>query len=429
MNKKLQYIVIAAALGLVGLVVLQINWINHAAQLREDHFDHTVNMAVCSAVDKISKDKMACQALGVARNAPSNEFRARIENVKENTCVDSLLEHELRYYKIDLDYEYTLTWFSKKKEKSIFQLAGFSGEPYKLSLCRIPQASGLELLVTFPGKGRYIYAQMGMMLFSSVALIILLSGCFVASFLMILKQKKIHSMTTEFITNMTHEFKTPLATIALASSMLRKGKVADNAQKAQKYANVIHEEQRKLREHVEQVLSMAKLERGEFKLQKTFVCMHSIIEKAIASVEMQVQNKDGEILYTKCGQEAQASVDALHLTNAIANLLDNANKYTPETPRIVVSSKVEDNCLLISVEDNGIGMSKDKQKMVFDKFYRVPTGNVHDVKGFGLGLAYVKMIVERHNGFVHVKSELGKGSVFTISIPLEEMPMPEAQAA
>lgn len=162
---------------------------------------------------------------------------------------------------------------------------------------------------------------------------------------------------------------------------------------------------------------MAKLEKGEFKLKKHNSCVHGVVQKAIETIDMQVRNRDGAINYDLTAVQAETEIDELHMTNVISNLLDNANKYSPETPEITVRTRNENNGIIISVEDKGIGMGKDKQKAVFDKFYRVPTGNVHDVKGFGLGLAYVKMIVDRHKGKVSVKSEPGKGSTFEVFLP------------
>lgn len=419
MSKKLQYITGVSALALIGLVVMQITWVNHAATLREAQFDHRVSMALRSAIDKISEDKCACNALGKVRNSPKDEFRMKVAYAKQNTNIDSLLNHELKYHKVNIDYEYDIQWFNTKdQKKNFFSFSLLDSKPFKQSLCRISQASGLELVINFPDKSRSIYAKMGLMLTSSVILILLISASFVMTILTIMRQKRIHEMTTEFITNMTHEFKTPLATISLASNMLRKGKVANNPAKATKYADVIHEENQKLREHVEQVLSMAKLERGEFKLKKCKSCVHDVVQKAIETVNMQVKNRDGAISYDLVALKAETELDELHMTNVISNLLDNANKYSPETPEITVRTRNENNGIVISVEDKGIGMSKDKQKAVFDKFYRVPTGNVHDVKGFGLGLAYVKMIVDRHEGKVSVKSEPGKGSTFEVYLPL-----------
>lgn len=425
MSKKLQYLIGLSALALIGLVILQINWVNHAAKLREAQFDHRVSSAVRTAIDKISQDKHACNALGEARMCAISDLPLKVENIKNNTCFDSLLNHELKYHKVNIDFEYDIQWFNTKEKKGLFSLAFFETKPFKQSLCRISQASGLELVVRFPDKNRFIYAKMSLMLISSVILILLVTTSFVMTILTIMRQKRIHEMTTEFITNMTHEFKTPLATISLASNMLRKGKVANNPAKATKYADVIHEENQKLREHVEQVLSMAKLEKGEFKLKKHNSCVHNVVQKAIETVDMQVRNRDGAINYDLSAAKAETELDELHMTNVISNLLDNANKYSPERPEITVRTRNENNGIIISVEDKGIGMSKDKQKAVFDKFYRVPTGNVHDVKGFGLGLAYVKMIVDRHDGKVSVKSEPGKGSTFEVFLPLNQ---PQAAA-
>ncbi|MEO1655803.1 MAG: HAMP domain-containing sensor histidine kinase, partial [Bacteroidota bacterium] len=242
--------------------------------------------------------------------------------------------------------------------------------------------------------------------------------CFILTIHTIWKQKKLSEMTTDFINNMTHELKTPISTISLASNMLRKDRVLENKDKIVHYSGVIHDENDKLQNQVEQVLRLARIERGEYRLNIEKINLHEAVNEAIGSIELQVKSRNGQI---KCYLEAikhEILADMTHLTNVVSNLLDNANKYSPENPDITVKTYNREDGVVISVEDKGIGMSKDKQKYIFNKFYRVPTGNIHDVKGFGLGLAYVKMMVDAHKGHIHLKSEPGKGSKFDIFLPL-----------
>jgi two-component system phosphate regulon sensor histidine kinase PhoR len=224
-------------------------------------------------------------------------------------------------------------------------------------------------------------------------------------------------MKTDFVNNMTHELKTPISTISLASEMLRDPKVTGDSQRIQKYAGVIHDENKRLGSQVEKVLQMAVIDRGEHKLKLSYLNLHDLIHRAVDKMALQVEEHKGILKTDFAARFPEAQVDESHFTNIVINLLDNAIKYSNEIPDITVSTRDQDGGVLISVADKGIGISKDAQKRVFEKFYRVPTGNVHNVKGFGLGLSYVKAMVEAHAGTVKLKSELNKGTTFEVFIP------------
>ena len=225
-------------------------------------------------------------------------------------------------------------------------------------------------------------------------------------------------MKTDFINNMTHEFKTPISTIALACEALKDKDIQKSESIYNSYIGVINEENSRLGVMAEQILQTAVIEKGQLKLKKEVVDMHLIIEQAINSKKISAMEKGGEIEMQLKANDSQLQGDPTHLTNIIVNLLDNALKYTLNVPKIVVNTINTKDSLLIRIQDNGIGISKSNQKKIFDKLYRVPTGNLHDFKGFGLGLNYVKATVELHNGTVTVDSEPGKGSTFTIQLPI-----------
>lgn len=273
------------------------------------------------------------------------------------------------------------------------------------------------LLVQFPSKRNYIMKSLGVMSFSSIGLILLISLCFAYTIHIIVRQKKLSDMKTDFVNNMTHELKTPISTISLASEMLKDSKVAADADRLQKYAGVIHEENKRLGSHVEKVLQMAVIDRGEHKLKLVFANLHDLIQKAINKMALQLEERNGILRTDFAAQWHEAQVDETHFTNILTNLLDNAMKYSSGNPDITVSTRDERGGVLISVADKGIGMNRENQKRVFEKFYRVPTGNVHNVKGFGLGLSYVKAMVDAHGGNVSLRSEPGKGTTFEIFIP------------
>jgi two-component system phosphate regulon sensor histidine kinase PhoR len=216
---------------------------------------------------------------------------------------------------------------------------------------------------------------------------------------------------------MTHEFKTPISTISLAAEMLNDSSVSKTPEKQQRFVKMITDENKRLSILVESILQTAILDKGEFKLKISQIDIHEIINQAIQNTQLLIDQRGGAITKQLHATKSNVVADKLHLTNIIFNLIDNAVKYTKETPNIVISTRDAENGIEITIKDNGIGISKDNLRKIFDKFFRVPTGNVHNVKGFGLGLSYVKAVVEKHNGTIHVESEIGKGSTFKILMP------------
>ena len=227
-------------------------------------------------------------------------------------------------------------------------------------------------------------------------------------------------MKTDFINNMTHEFKTPIATISLAADSIQSPMISGNKDKVNRFAGIIKQENKRMLEQVEKVLQMAKFDRENLNLKLTQVDIHNLITLAVNNVSLQVGLKEGTVNSELNASKHIIEADENHISNIIHNLLDNANKYTPIKPDIKVITKDKAEGIEIIVKDNGIGLSKEARKHIFEKFYRVHTGNLHDVKGFGLGLSYVKALVTAHSGSVSVKSELGKGSSFIINFPYKQ---------
>jgi len=224
-------------------------------------------------------------------------------------------------------------------------------------------------------------------------------------------------MKNDFISNMTHEFKTPISTISLACEVLNDKSVQKSPERVDSFIKMIGDENKRLSVLVENILQTAILDKGELKLQIQDINIHTIIENVMVNIKLQVENKEGEIKTDLSAKNPVVKADRLHITNIIFNLVDNALKYSNGKPKINISTKNNNYGILIVVEDNGIGISKENQKHIFDTMYRVSTGNVHNVKGFGLGLSYVKTVVEKHNGIINVDSTIGKGSTFTIYLP------------
>ena len=281
------------------------------------------------------------------------------------------------------------------------------------------EGSPAALKVQFPNKGSWLWRSLLPMLFSTIAFTGLILFCFSYTISVIFRQKKISEMKTDFINNMTHEFKTPIATISLASDSITSPMVISDQFKIKRFAGIIKQENKRMLSQVEKVLQMALIDKQDFQLKLSDVNMHEIIAQAIENANLQVQKRGGYVSKDLQANKPLIKGDVTHLSNVIHNLLDNANKYSPESPEISVETRNVKEGIQVIVTDKGIGMSKEARKQIFDKFYRVSTGNLHDVKGFGLGLSYVKAITDAHNGAIDVKSEVGKGSSFILYFPFK----------
>ncbi|MDX5443135.1 MAG: HAMP domain-containing histidine kinase [Hymenobacteraceae bacterium] len=273
------------------------------------------------------------------------------------------------------------------------------------------------LLLQFPEKQQYVLGSMWLMLFSSALFTLIILFTFGLTLFFIRRQKKISDIKTDFINNMTHEFKTPIATISLATDAIQSPKVMQDQTRIGYYTGIIKEENKRMLSQVEYVLQMALLDRKELQVNLEPIHLDHLILNTLNKIKLQVEQRNGKLIFNSETEHLQVLADKLQLENMFLNLLDNANKYSPENPEIKVSTGIRNGIITVAVADNGIGMAPDVQKYIFDKFYRVPTGNLHNVKGFGLGLSYVKEVIERHRGHIQVKSTPGKGSTFSITLP------------
>ncbi|MFN0729146.1 sensor histidine kinase [Polaribacter gochangensis] len=278
--------------------------------------------------------------------------------------------------------------------------------------------SKFKLYVTFPNQQEHILGDISNILLLSVFFIFIIIVAFSSSLYQIIKQKKISEIKSDFINNMTHEFKTPIATINLALDAIRNPKIINDNEKVNRYVKMIREENKRMHAQVENVLRISKLEKNQIDINKSAIDMHDIVEEAISHVRLLVNDQKGNITTNLHALQSEVLGNDLHLTNVVVNILENALKYSHEEPNIEVFTESTSKFFILKIKDDGIGMSKNAQKYVFDKFYREHKGNIHNVKGHGLGLAYVKEIVENHQGTVFVDSEKGKGSTFTVKLPL-----------
>ncbi|MCA5004239.1 sensor histidine kinase [Sphingobacterium bovistauri] len=277
-----------------------------------------------------------------------------------------------------------------------------------------------RLSIYFPNKKNIIVKNISYLLLPTIALFALLVGCFAYTLSIIFRQKKISEMKTDFINNMTHEFKTPVATIMIASESLRDPEIAADDKRVNKLANIIYDENVRLGNHIERVLNIAKLEKEDLKIEKTDIQLNTIVEDVLDSMQLQINKANGKLTKELFAREDVVIGDELHLSNVMFNLVDNAIKYSLNAPDITVKTYNSSNKIIISVSDKGMGMTKEQSEKIFEQFYRIPTGNVHNVKGFGLGLSYVHDIVKRFDGNITVKSEKDKGTTFEVILPLKK---------
>ncbi|MFK7782724.1 sensor histidine kinase [Psychroserpens sp.] len=333
--------------------------------------------------------------------------------------VSYLLEKQLDYNGINTNFEFAIydRDLSTKVQSGNFDLNPDStiGVPVFLDNNK---ESDYKLYVDFPQRGKFLLSSILGMIVLSILFTSIIIIAYTSAIYQLIKQRQISQIKTDFINNMTHEFKTPIATINLALDSIKNPKIIGDQEKVMRYLKMIKDENKRMHAQVENVLRISKLEKNELNISKERVKLHDLLEDAVTHIELIVEDKKG---YVKTHLEAEKSsvlANDTHFTNVIVNILDNAVKYSDDAPKIDVYTENVGNSILLKIADQGNGMSKQVQKKVFEKFYREHTGNVHNVKGHGLGLAYVKRIVDDHQGHISVESEKGKGSVFTIKLPL-----------
>lgn len=332
--------------------------------------------------------------------------------------LDSLIQKELHDKGVSLDYSFGIqnspkSWIYTsspeiKDQKKVFEADLFPNDLH-------PSKNVLKIY--FPDSAAFIWQTMGLSLAGSGLLLLVMIGCFYFAVLTILRQKKLATVKNDFINNMTHEFKTPITSISLATQLLQEELKPGKNESMLRYLGIIKEENTRLGQQVERVLQTAQMEREEITLKRKSVDLSALIHHVAEINGPLLDSVNGSLTLHLGDLPASISLDEVHISNVLNNLLDNAVKYSPSNPQVEIEARPQDQGILIAVKDHGMGMPKEALNNIFDAFYRVPTGNVHNVKGFGLGLSYVRKIVEAHEGKVTVKSKLGEGSTFEIYLP------------
>ncbi|WP_231374008.1 sensor histidine kinase [Aureivirga marina] len=342
-----------------------------------------------------------------------------IQNRVSNDELKKAIEKELKQRGISTDFKYGVynNHFATPIRSGYFNKD--DGQTYKVPMFEDKEGfSEYQLYVSFPKQKRYILSTIFKMLILSVFFIIIIILAFGSAIYQMIKQKRMSEMKTDFINNMTHEFKTPIATINLALDAIKNPKIINDEEKVSRYINMIRQENKRMHSQVENVLRISRLEKNQLDIAKENIDIKTLMDEAIEHVDLIVKSRNGYIKKHYSASNTHFLGNQFHITNVLVNMLDNAIKYSEEAPKVDVYIENTAKNILIKIQDHGMGMSKTVQKNVFKKFYREQRGNIHNVKGHGLGLSYVKKIVEEHQGVVYVESEKGKGSTFYIKLPL-----------
>jgi two-component system phosphate regulon sensor histidine kinase PhoR len=417
-NSTIRFVVILAALSIVGITITQIYWVKRAFDLKEAEFERTVNTALYNVANQIFDiNKTPSPANNPVKQLSTNYFVVMVNSEIDASLLEYLLRNEFEKRGIIADFEYGV--YDCSSERMVYgNYVPLKTSKEKITAKILPKwgNQGYYFGVQFPNRAAHIINQMGIWSFSSIVLLTVITF-FAYTLFVILKQKRLSEVQKDFINNMTHEFKTPIATIAVSAEVLKDASIVHQPERLKNYAEIIEKENIRLKQQVERVLQMARLDKEDIGLKKERLDIHQLIQDSIRHNAMALKERKGIVASELNARRFMLDVDRFHFTSVFNNMIDNAIKYCKEIPFVTIKTFDRPGGCIIEVTDNGIGISQEHQRRVFQKFYRVPTGNVHDVKGFGLGLSYSKTVVEAHGGQISLESELGRGCTFQIYIP------------
>ena len=405
-KSKVPAILVASVLAVLGLVVFQWAWMRHSRALAEEIFNQRASMALCSSIEKYSEacakssDGQACCAI----KHPGTDSLSVSSDLASDSNFQANLRQALDFYQINLDYQLSLT-----DQKLTCQ------GPFHCTIS-LPTADGASTYVNlaFPEKKAFVLSKMNFMVAATVLILLFIAGVLLMANWALMKQKRLLQTNMDFFNNMAHEFRTPLTNIGLATNLLSK---KHEGLKDNSMLEVIRRENAKLLDQVERVLHLASIENGDYALQKERLPLRPLLQSVQDDMAIQIRESQAVVQMEAIPDHLEVQGDRLHLGNVFRNLLDNALKYSGDHPTIRISAQENQKGVVVSVQDNGMGIPACQSGLIFEKFQRVGQGNLHEQKGFGLGLAYVKSMVELHQGSVRVASELNQGSRFEVFLP------------
>lgn len=429
-QKKIYLVIALTIVSLIGILLVQYFWIDAALETEKEQFDREIATVTQKLENNLRSDsELQNRIINFADSSTStheSDIKEELRNKLQNE-IDEVFNAEFT----NLDYEFGLVQhsdFHKCCQRGVSKekvLLSSMEENNRISIlktdyrsCPCIFAGNAHINLHFPNKDYFVASQIGGMLALSVICILIVVGCFSYTILTIRKQKKLADMKNDFINNMTHEFKTPIFSISLASKALGKSKQLQKSEKLNSFLNLIHDESKRLKEQVDKVLQMTLADSNYSKINKEKINLHKLIKNEADKFKLILSEKNGTINLDLQADKHMIHADKTHLTNIIQNLIDNAIKYSKQQPDITIFTENKDEGVSFSITDNGIGMDSETKQHVFEKFYRATqSGDIHNVKGFGLGLSYVKNIVKAHQGRIQIDSKINKGSTFTIFLP------------
>ncbi len=404
------FLAISTFVALIVLMFIQVNWLFNAARFEEQIFNQTVENALIEARGEIGNRVPVCSNMKNYLCGQPCQAMAKKKTVAE---IDSIINSKLKKYHIELGYEFEITDSAYEQKDSKL----FGSKCYLQSLNGLLEKDGIQIKLEFPARKQFLLAQMKGSFLLAIFSVLFVMVSFIVTFRMFKRERQTVRQTSDFINNMVHEFQTPLSNIRLAASLIRKKEAVLNDEKVVEYTSVILKENQKLENHVANILKVSC--RGENDCALEQVDIHQIISETGNEFKTRLDAQNGRIDYNLDAKYHTLKIAPDHVVLIFSNLIDNAVKYSSLAPQITISTVNRKNTIEITVKDNGIGIDTKDLPMIFDKYYRVSTGNVHNVKGFGLGLTYVKKLIEQYKGKIEVLSSKNSGTLFTITLPLE----------
>jgi two-component system phosphate regulon sensor histidine kinase PhoR len=420
-------ILFVSSFALLGLVFTQTFWIREEILLGRQQFDHRADNVLIDVVEEL-QDFSAHAARFPQRSAPyslSANPRDILDAIDTN-LLEVLFKKYTDYHRLDQDYYYAIVRSSD--DSALYRSPGFPAGsnlpvPYKACLSGVWKEAYYHLALYFPHKNKAVFVEQGIWLGLTFLFLIIITLGVAIIIITYLRQKKLTEMKNDFINNITHEFKTPISTIALATEVLMKADPKSLPERAKRYSKIIYDENERMRQHVERVLEVAQQDFREITLNPVEVNVHKVLQSVVPLLCMEKSENEVRVTNQFGAANPVIFADQMYITGIITNITENAIKYSNGNPELTIITADHHEGILLSFIDRGIGMSRESQKHIFEKFYRVPTGNVHNVKGFGLGLYYAKTMVEAHGGSITVSSELNKGSRFDVYLPRNIQPV------
>jgi two-component system phosphate regulon sensor histidine kinase PhoR len=428
-NTVVRRVLILGAIAMIGIIAMQTYWVVINWNFNDEDFNNKVNLALYRTAQSLAELGQADPPKrDVVNRRTSNYYIVNIENEVNSEALEFFLQRELEQQGLNIDFEYAI--FDCHSNAMVY--GGFcdytpeGANSADLELGNLPKDS--EFLyyfgVKFPTRSSFLFGKMQLIITLSGVMLVTLAF-FAYSMFVILRQKRMSEMQKDFINNMTHEFRTPLSTIRIAANVFQRDPGVQANERLARYANIIHEQYERLNRQVEKVLQIARIERGTLAIKPDWLALDAVLDPLLAGTKLRAEESGGTCEITLPPAPLRVWADRLHFSNILYNLLDNALKYSDGAPQLRVAVEPDGGGLVIRIADQGVGIDPEHQARVFEKFFRVPTGDTHDVKGFGLGLFYVKGICEAHGWRITLDSRPGAGTTVSIFLPSRAVEVPK----